>query len=90
MNASHDPLASITVADDAGATATIEINPHVKLDQLLRRGLKALYGEPGPNAGDYDLVIGGTIQEDLDRTIADVGLADGSEVAILRKDLPRG
>lgn len=90
MNAPHDPLATITVADDAGATATVDVNLHVKLEQLLRRGLKALYGEPGPSPSEYELVIGGTLQEDLDRTLADAGVATGSEVSILRKDLPRG
>lgn len=83
-------LVTITVADDAGATAAVEINRNTKLSHLLRQGLKALYGEPGPNPDDYEIVIGGTVAENLDRTLEEAGLESGSEVAILRRELPRG
>ena len=42
------------------------------------------------NPGDYDLLIAGTVQEDLGRTLVDAGLHDHSEVLILPKDVSRG
>jgi hypothetical protein len=90
MSNDEHNFVTIIVADDGGTTATVEINRHAKLGHLLRQGLKDLYGEPGPNRDDYELVIGGTVAEDLDRSLEQAGLGTGSEVAILRKELPRG
>ena len=83
-------LLTIVVTDDAGATASVDIQRHVKLAQLLRRGLAALYGEPGPRPDEYDLLIGGTIQDVLERSVEEAGLSSGAEVAILRKEISRG
>ena len=72
-----------------GDTADIEINIHQKLAHLLTEGLKALYGRPGPDPAEYDLVIAGSVAN-LDSTVDDADLADGAEVAILPKDVSRG
>jgi hypothetical protein len=83
-------LLTITVVDDGGNTAELEENAHAPLHQLLHKGLKALFGDPAPRDEDYDLVVGGQTQNDLDKSVAEAGIADGTEVAILRKDMPRG
>lgn len=83
-------LLDITVTDDAGDVESISINAHVKLNELLRKGLKALYGEPGPTPTDYVIVIAGVPQENLEKSLLDAGLASGSEVAILKREIPRG
>jgi hypothetical protein len=83
-------LFDITVTDDAGDVESVSINGHVKLSELLRKGLKALYGEPGPTPSEYVLMVSGVLQEDLDKTLIEAGLASGSEVAILKREIPRG
>ncbi len=90
MQATGKGLLTIMVVDDGGNTATVEENAHAPLHQLLHRGLKALYGEPAPRDEDFDLVVAGQVQTDLGRTIAEAGIVDGAEVAILKKDMPRG
>lgn len=81
---------SIVVADGEGDEATVTLNPNQHLAQLLREGLAALFGEPVPDPGDYDLLIGGTPVSDLSKTLADAKLKDGSEVVIMPKDVSRG
>jgi hypothetical protein len=81
---------TIVVANGEGDTAEVTLNEHAHLRQLLRDGLKALYGTPTPNPDDYDLLIGGGAQEDLDLTLAEAGLRNHAEVVILPKDVSRG
>jgi hypothetical protein len=85
-----DHKLDIIVADGEGDTAHVTLNEHEHLAQLLRQGLKALLGEPVPDPGDYDLLIGGTPISDLSVTLADAGLEDGAEVVIMSKDVSRG
>jgi hypothetical protein len=80
---------TIVAADQAGDTKNLTENELAHLDQLLREGVRELVG-PHANPSDYDLLIGGTIQEDLKLTLVDAGLHDNSEVLILPKDVSRG
>src|SRR5437588_9271312 len=73
---------TIVAADQAGDTKDLTENEHGRLDQLLREGVRELVG-PHANPDDYDLLIGGTIQEDLKRTLVEAGLHDHSAVVIL-------
>ena len=82
-------LWSITVVGGEGDEESVRLNEHAHLSQLLERGVKALYGDAA-NASDYDVLIGGVIQMDLTKTLAEAGLGDGSEVTILSKDVSRG
>ena len=81
---------TIVVANGEGDTAEVTLNQHAHLHQLLRDGLKALYGTPTPNPDDYDLLIDGMVQTDLGLTLAEAGLRDDAEVVILPKDVSRG
>ena len=90
MHTTEKGLLTILVVDDGGNTAEVEENAHAPLHQLLHKGLKALYGEPAPKDDDYDLVVAGQVQTDLGKTIAEAGIRDRAEVAILKKDMPRG
>ncbi len=80
----------ITVVDDGGSTAQVEVSPHSPLHELLHRGLKALLGEHRPTDDEFEVVIAGAAQSDLSKTLEEVGLRTGSEVALLRKNMPRG
>lgn len=80
---------TIVAADQEGDTKSITENEHVHLEQLLRKAVRELIGQHA-DPGEYDLLIGGTVQEDLHRTLADAGLHDHSEVLILPKDVSRG
>lgn len=89
MVATKSGPVDITVVDDAGSTEIVSINSHVKLAELLRKGLKALGGDPS-KAAEYVLVIGGATATNLEATIAEAGLSSGSEVAIMARDIARG
>jgi hypothetical protein len=80
----------IEVADQEGDDATVVLNEHVELSQLLRKGLDALYGEPPRNPDDFDLVIAGAAATNLSETLAQAGLHDRSEVVISPKHVGRG
>jgi hypothetical protein len=80
---------TIVAADGEGDTVDIKESPKGHLRELLRRGVHELVGAHA-DVNDYDLLIGGTIQEDLGRPLEDAGLHDGSEVTILSKDVSRG
>jgi hypothetical protein len=81
---------TFVVANGEGDTAEVTLNEHAHLRQLLRDGLKALYGTPTPNPDDYDLLIGGGVQANLDLTLTEAGLRDHAEVVLLPKDVSRG
>lgn len=78
------------MANGEGDTAEVTLNEHAHLRQLLRDGLKALYGTPNLNPDDYDLLIDGMIRTDLGVTLAEAGLRDQAEVVILPRDVSRG
>jgi hypothetical protein len=90
MESTGTKLWTISVAGGEGDVEQVKINDHNKLSKLLREGLHALYGEPPPDPSGYDLLIAGTPQDNLELTLAEAGLADGSEVTILSKDVSRG
>jgi hypothetical protein len=80
---------TIIAADGEGDTVEIQESPKAHLAQLLRKGVHDLVGEHA-KPGDYDILIGGTVQEHLNRPLEDVGLHDRSEVTIIAKDVSRG
>lgn len=91
MTTAHsDHLVDILVGDSDGDEETIRVNANNPLSVLLQKGLKALHPHEGLNPGDYDLVINGTVQENLDVKVGDAGLHDGSDVSIQSKDVSRG
>jgi hypothetical protein len=80
----------VTVVGQEGDQKIVTINPNEPCDELLRAGLHALYGHPGPNPDEYDLVFQGKIIEPLSQKISAVGITQGATVAILPKTISRG
>lgn len=80
----------VTVIGQEADEETVKVNTHQHCAHLLREGLKALYGKPGPNPDEYDLVLGGRIVDPLSQTIAEAGIAEGASVSILPKTISRG
>jgi len=89
MPPKNDNNITLTAAGAEGDTAPIKVNVHQHLSQVLREALKELYGSPTPDPAEYDIVFGGATL-DLDKTAEDAGLVDGSEIAVLPKDVSRG
>lgn len=89
-HASARPLIAVTVIGQEGDEQIVEVNAHQKCEQLLREGLKALYGSPSPNMAEYDLVFNGKVIEPLSQTIAEAGIVAQSTVTILPKTISRG
>jgi len=87
---SHESQIHITVLGQEGDEKVVTINPHEQCVQLLRAGLQALYGHPGPNPDEYNLVFKGTVITPLTWTIAAVDITDGSVVSIQPKTISRG
>ncbi len=85
-----DPHIDVLVLGQEGDEKTVRINPKEPCSALLREGLHALYGHPGPNAEEYDLVLGGQWIEPLSQKIEEVGIHDGTTVSILPKTISRG
>lgn len=89
MPLENDNNITINAAGAEGDTAPVKVNVHQSLRQVLREALKELYGSPTPDPADYDIVFGGTLL-DLDKTVEEAGLIDGSEIAVVPKDVSRG
>lgn len=89
MPPKNDNKITITAAGAEGDTAPIKVNIHQHISQVLHEALKELYGDPAPNAVEYDVIFGG-VTLDLEKTVEEVGLVDGSEIAVLPKDVSRG
>ena len=87
---SHDALIQVTVLGQEGDDKVVTINPHEPCAQLLRAGLQALYGHPGPNPDEYNLVFRGTTITPLTQTLTSVGITNGDEVSIQPKQISRG
>lgn len=85
-----DPRIEVTVLGQEGDEATVRINPNQPCSALLREGLRELYGSPGPNPDDYDLVLNGTVVEPLSRKVEEAGIGNGTTVSILPKTISRG
>jgi hypothetical protein len=87
---SHEALIEVTVVGQEGDDKVVTINPLEPCAQLLREGLHALYGHPGPNPDEYNLVFGGATITPLTQTLAAVGITNGAEVSIQPKQISRG
>lgn len=87
---SHEPQIQITVLGQEGDEKVITINPHEQCMQLLNAGLHALYGHPGPNPDEYNLVFKGIIITPLTQTIAAAGITNGAVISIQPKTISRG
>jgi hypothetical protein len=88
VNSSHE--FPVTVIGQEGDQAEVEVREAETCDELLRRGLKALYGEPAPKPDDFDLVLAGKVIEPLSQTVHDAGIKPGDSIAILPKSISRG
>jgi hypothetical protein len=80
----------VTVIGQEGDEKEVTINPHEHCEQLLQEGLHALYGHPGPNPDEYNLVFKGAIITPLTQTLTAVGITDGAVVSIQPKTISRG
>lgn len=87
---SHEPQIQITILGQEGDEKVITINPHEQCTQLLNAGLHALYGHPGPNPDEYNLVFKGIIITPLTQTIATAGITNGAVISIQPKTISRG
>lgn len=90
LNVQRGSLIDVHVLGQEGDEKTITVNVHQKCAQLLHEGLKALYGNPGPNPDEYDLVLNGRFVEPLSQTISEAGIANDVTVSILPKTISRG
>ena len=86
----HHPLIRVTVIGQEADEAMVTINPNARCMQLLRRGLHALYGEPGPDPDEYDLVVAGKWIEPLSLRLDEVDIVNRTIVSILPKTISRG
>ncbi len=80
----------VTVIGQEGDQVAVEVSPHENCDVLLRRGLHALYGKPGPEPAGYDLVLAGKVIEPLSQTVAAAGIIANVSISILPKSISRG
>jgi hypothetical protein len=78
----------IAIADD-GEHVAIEENKDGLLHRLLTEAVKKLYGED-KKTEEYEIVITGTVQTNLDVSLEQAGLYDGSEVVVQPKDVSKG
>ena len=79
----------ITAVADDGEHVVIEENEDGLLRSLLTTAVHRLYGED-KEVDKYEIVIGGTVQADLNLSLAGAGLHDGSEVVVQPVDVSRG
>lgn len=80
---------TITAIADDGEHASIKEDDDGHLRQLLAKAVHVLYGAD-KNVEDYELVIAGVTQTNLDLTLEQAGLHDGSEVIVQPKDVSKG
>jgi len=78
----------VAVADD-GEDVKIEENKHGHLRQLLAKAVRELYGT-NHNVDEYELVIDGVTQVNLDLTLEQAGLHDEAEVVVQPRDVSKG
>ena len=79
----------ITAITDDGEHVTIEENKDGLLLRLLTEVVHKLYGED-KKVEEYEILINGTVQTNLDVSLEQAGLHDGSEVVVQPKDVSRG
>ncbi|MDP9310499.1 MAG: hypothetical protein M3R24_06360 [Chloroflexota bacterium] len=90
IEAQRKSLIEVHVLGQEGDERTVTVNIHQKCSQLLHEGLKALYGQPTPNAAEYDLILHGRFIEPLTLSIGEAGIVDTATVSILPKTISRG
>ena len=79
----------ITAIADDGEHVTVEENKNGLLRRLLTEAVHKLYGED-KKVEEYEILIDGTVQTNLDVSLEQAGLHDGSEVVVQPKDVSRG
>jgi len=87
---SHGPQIQITVLGQEGDEKVVTINPHAQCTQFLNAGLHALYGHPGPNPDEYNLIFKGAVITPLTQTISAAGITNGAVISIQPKTISRG
>ena len=80
---------TITAVADDGDKASIGETKDRQLRVLLTRAVQDLYGY-GKDDEQYEIVIGGVAQTDLDASLEQAGLYDGAEVVVQPKDVSKG
>jgi len=80
---------TITAIADDGDKASIEESEDGSLRRLLTTAVRDIYG-PGKDDEKYEIVIGGIVQANLDATLEQAGLHDGSDVVVQPKDVSKG
>lgn len=80
---------TIVAANGEGDTVELHEAKDSRLEHLRRQAVHDLVGAHA-KADDYELLIGGVVQADLDLTLEAAGLHDHSEVVIMLKDVNRG
>jgi hypothetical protein len=86
--AAHGVWTIIAVAGDGGE-ARLEENPHSLLRHLLIQAVHRLYGAH-VNADDYEIVIDGVAQTNLDISLEQAGLHNDAEVVVQPRDVSKG
>lgn len=79
----------ITAVADDGEHVTIEEDKDGLLRRLLTTAVHKLYGEH-KEVDKYEIVIDGTVQANLDVSLEQAGLHDGSEVVVQPVDVSKG
>lgn len=80
---------TIIAATDAGDEASISAHPGETLKALLVRAVHELFGgHANPEA--YEVLIAGAKAENLELSLEQAGLHDGSEVIVQKIDMHRG
>jgi hypothetical protein len=89
MTTTAQNIWSITAAAADGDEVTLEESPHSVLSHLLGEAVRRLYGDHA-RVDDYELLIGGTVQTNLQLTLEQAGLHDNAEVVVQPKNVSRG
>lgn len=80
----------ITVIGQEGDQEPLDVNENEPCTVLLRQGLHELYGQPGPNPEEYDVVFNGKIIDPLSQAVTAAGITAKAFVSILPKTISRG
>lgn len=89
MTTAAQRIWTITAVAADGDEARLEESPHSLLHHLLDQAVRRLYGDHA-NPADYELLVNGTVQTDLEVSLERAGLHDGSEVVVQPKNVSRG
>jgi hypothetical protein len=85
----EDNTWTIVAANGEGDTVELHDAKHSRLAHLLLQAVHQLVGAHA-KPDDYDLLIAGVVQTNLDLTLEAAGLHDHAEVVIMLKDVNRG